>query len=429
MSPVFQAAEEYSDLALKVDQVLEGLQGELDASMNPHQVALQGLGWTHSLGYTPTPYNDAAFELMSELISRNGGDLEALHRLALMHHARAIDLETGEDPSQSDPDWQAAERYWYELWKSDAFWDRIAELACKNASRAAVDLLRERFPELFLHVRYDVAFHEATKTGRARRHIDSVIGSPFPEDSKSSVRRDVYEKHIGELPHSVWREDMLEPGIIEDAMQVIQQFLNLDPGCVPALADALRLQVRLLLTHYHELQALSEDNEAERTRLLNTLRESAEHWMEYFEQLVDVSDALEEDVRHKLCHWYRVMGEVLCALDREEEAIAFYEWGVKAGCEEDDEKQRCVNAVGRTYAFVARERVHNGQAGAAEDLWTGKSAGRPLRERAFPPGQRLHAAERLRCGGGDLSKGPGDRAGYDRRGCDREQRAGPPPSA
>lgn len=364
MAPVVRLAEEYSDIALRVDQALEALQGELDITANPHQLALKSLGWTYNLGYTPSPYNDDAFNLMSELLSRsNGEDVEAKHRLAIMHHARAIDLEGDGKADASDADWEAALRYWYELCESDAFWDRIADAACKSGKRDPVDELRMQCPELILRIQYDIAFHPDTKVSRARYHVKSVLGSPFSDEIKNEVRRGVYGRCTGELPVELWREDVLDPDVIKEGVKVISSFLELDPGCVPALEDALRLQVRMMTHIYTELQAVSGDD-SKRTGFLNSLRESCDDWYEFFEQLVFVADTLDEDIRYKLCLWCRVMGQTLFALGEHERAADLYDHGVLAGCEEDDEWRRCSNALGYTHAYIAREYAHGGRAGA-----------------------------------------------------------------
>ncbi len=352
-------SENYADLAQKIDETLQAMQGELDASMNPHRTALRALKSTR-FGWTELAYSPDALRAISDLLRKDPSDLEAVHRMAIMRHARAIDLEAEKDARQSDADWEAAAKHWYMLWQSDDFWNQIAEKACRNAKRDAVDSLRQRFPELFLGIQYEIAFHPETKNYRARYHIQSVLQAPFPKESKDNVRRQVYERHVAALPASIWNTDMLDPAVIQNGLSLITKFLELDPHCVPALSDALRLENRLLIARYGELRAVGDD-EQERGRLLSLIRQSADTWFPYFSQLSDACGELEDDVRQKLCLWFRVMGDVLCGANKREEAINYFELGLKCSTEEDEERQICTNSLGEAHAYIAREHAHDGK--------------------------------------------------------------------
>ncbi len=362
-----QPTSEYSALAQKLDELLQALSGELDASMNPHRIALRQLGINRD-GWTLEPYNDEAFKIWSKLLQRNGDeDIETLHHMAIMHHARAIDLEGSKNPQKADADWKTAMDYWYRLWKSDAFWTRIAETASKmnpNGIHELKNKLREKFPELLLRIHYDIAFHEQTMNYRARYHIRIALESPFSDESKDNVRRDVYEQFVSDLPSRIWRSDTLDTELIEQGIERIKRYLELDPGCIIALVDAIGLQNRLLIAQSHELTAVEKDRQAKRISLLRSIKRAGDYWRKYFDQLVDVAHTLDEDTRHKLSLWYRVNGEVLFALDKYEDAIVFYEQGIKAGIEDNDEWQQCLKNLGETHAFLAREYVLKGDSRA-----------------------------------------------------------------
>jgi tetratricopeptide (TPR) repeat protein len=274
-----------------------------------------------------------------------------------MHHARAMELEARGDHDRANADWEAALAHWHRLWKCDEFWNQLAELACKNAKRDAVDALREEFPVLFSQIHYDIAFQPGTKNHRVRYHIDFVLTAPFPQEAIDAVRRNSYARAIGNVPPAVWQINELNPETIMQGTDAIKKYLELDPGCVPALEDALRLQVRLLRARYTDLQALGQGESPERTRLLGTLKRDAEEWRKYLDQLVPLAQKLEESVRQKLCLWYRVMGEIYCALKQWSDALPFYEQGVKAGATEDDDHKRCVASLGETHAFLARKQA------------------------------------------------------------------------
>ena len=79
-------------LATEVDGLLTVLAGELEVANNPHQLARRALGVTPE-GWTKVPYNKEAFRAWSDLLRRNPHDVDAMHHLAIMHHARAFDLD------------------------------------------------------------------------------------------------------------------------------------------------------------------------------------------------------------------------------------------------------------------------------------------------------------------------------------------------
>ena len=294
--------------AREVNELLAELKATLDTSMSPQRVAMRQLG-VDGMGWTSTIYADDAFKLWSDMLRRNPHDLETLHHLAIMHHARAIDREGGKRPSEADADWTAALGYWTRLWQSDGFWDGIAAAACKGAKRDVVDALRRRFPEMLLTIHFDIAFDSRTQPHRSKYHLRLVDASELPAECKDKVRRETYNDLLKGVPNSVWLPDVLDPAVIRQGTEVVERYLNLDPGCLPALEDALRLQVRLLRAHYTDLQAAGDDS-AERRSLLQAFLADAIKWRPYFEQLVPVTDQTAEDVQPKLCLWCRVMGEV-----------------------------------------------------------------------------------------------------------------------
>jgi len=347
--------------AREVSDVLTELNGALDTSVSPHRAALRQLG-VDGMGWTSAAYGDDALKLWSDVLRRNPADLETLHHLAIVHHARAIDREAGKRPSESDADWTAALTYWTQLWQSDAFWDGIAAAACKGAKRDAVDALRQRFPELLLRIHFDIAFDSLTQPHRSTYHLRLVDASKFPVECRDGVRRKTYDALLKGVPNAVWQPDVLDPAVLKQGTDVIEHYLNLDPACLPALEDALRLQVRLLRAHYTDLQAAGEDS-PERRSLLQTFLADAMKWRPYFDQLVPLGEQAAEDVRQKLCLWYRVMGDVHRALDKDAEGAGYYERG-SAVASDDDEQRCCRRKAGETKAYVAREKASPGAAEA-----------------------------------------------------------------
>src|SRR5882757_4834378 len=92
-------------VARQIDELLGLIAGELDAVIDPHELALRQLGIDAS-GWTKFPYQPEAFKIWDEILRRTPDDVETLHHLAIMHHARAFDLEIGTEPSKSNADWE-----------------------------------------------------------------------------------------------------------------------------------------------------------------------------------------------------------------------------------------------------------------------------------------------------------------------------------
>jgi tetratricopeptide (TPR) repeat protein len=356
--------------AAEVSGLMTQLRGLLDASMDPDRMALRYLG-VDRMGWTQQVYCEDAFKVWSDQLKREPGRFQTIHHLAIMYHARAIDREAEPDPAKSNSDWEMALGYWSTLCGNDDFWNYLAGIACKEAKRDPVDELRNRMPELLLQVHYDIALAEGTKRHRIEFHIGLVKKSSFSKEAKEAVQRNSYTRFISRVPDTVWQIDTLDPAVIVQGMDAITEFLSIDPGCVPALEDAVRLQVRLLRARNTELQAAGDDQTA-RNKMLRLMQQEAEKWRPYFEQLVSLAknsslaEKLDEEVRQKLALWYRIMGDVLRALDRSEESIGFYQSGASIALKDDEECVRCTQKSGEAMAYVAREKAHKAEPGAKE---------------------------------------------------------------
>ena len=344
-------------LAATVLAKLEVLHGALEAAVNPHRLALRHLGMVDVFSGTKVPYNDDAFTIWNDLCRRNPDDWESLHHLAIMHHARAMDLESSANPGQSDSDWKRAVELWHRLWQADVFWERMAAGTVKTISADVWRSVRAQLPVLHLTIHYDIAFDlEHTKIHRAKFHLVLAHGTSYPAEAREAVQRDVYTRFVSVIPPNVWQFEETNPDTIKLGMDRIEQFLKLDPACVPALEDAVRLQARSLRAWCTDLQALGDDS-SKRTQLLQAVKEAAGCWRPYFDQMSTLS-ALDEEVRQKLGLWYRLMGDIHCALGQHETSLGFYAQGIKSTQPEDEEHQRCTDELVEMQAVVARDLAH-----------------------------------------------------------------------
>jgi hypothetical protein len=377
-----------SDLVARaraVDDLLASLAGELDSLVNPHRQALRLLD-IDSLGHVKKLYQDGAFVTWSKLAQRQPRDLEAVHHLAIMHHARAFDREAGASPRTANPDWEAALARWTELSGADEFWTAIVDRAHgkdadkRDARRAEqVKRLRDSFAVRLLRIHFDIAFDETTlaeRIDRSHYHVKLALSSRFPAAIKAQAQLGAYEAFVKDVPEAVWNPDTLDPKVLKTGTDRIEKFLTADPDCTPALADLLRLQMRQLHASWIDLQAIDVRDKARRKSLLHRLYDGATSWRPYLDRLVAQIDGIDEvdrtELRRKLCQWYRVMGMVRSELDHDDEAIAYYETGARVGDPDHDERRLCLRGIGESRATQAATQAQ--EIAKARDAADGEKA-------------------------------------------------------
>jgi len=342
-------------LASRVNQLLDVLSGELTLVNSPHVTARRSLGISGQYGWTKRPYGREAFRIWEEAHRQDPEDVETMHHLAIMHHARAFDLESGREPSKSDVDWEAAMGYWHRLWKGEAFWDRLAvQLGKAGRQDKVVEGVRASWPVGLLQVHFEIAFDPATqRQQRIGYHVKLMLNSPFPQEAKEEVRQRVYGRWVSSVDPQVWQNDVRTPEIIKDGTDAIEGYLERDPGCVYALADLLRLQHRLLWARHEQVNSLDEQD-PQREELIRMICEEAPRWGPFLQQLLERVEGLDLDVRQKLCFWYHAMGAVHRVAKRYREAGAFFERARQAAADEEG-RRRQEDLVGEALALEARE--------------------------------------------------------------------------
>lgn len=354
MSGLSYAISNYSQIATEVADILEQLSAELRVTNNPHVVARRSLGGIDRYGWTKVPYSAEAFRTWKALHERSPEDIETIHHLAIMHHARAFDVETSNSPQKADADWKSALQYWHELWHNDAFWDQLAQsLTGQTNAVKIVSEIRDSWPVELLKIHFDIAIDPDTKNrGRIAFHVRLALDSPFPDEAKDQVRQKAYEQWVSSLDPQVWQTDFRVPDVIEVATARIREYLERDPECPYALADVLRLQERLLWARYDEINSLSQDD-PKRDQRIHQVCESASKWGPYFERLGSDVETLDSDLRHRLGFWYFAVGQVYVADGRLREAGAYFERAVMA-YEDPESRQRAQDMLGETLALEAR---------------------------------------------------------------------------
>jgi tetratricopeptide (TPR) repeat protein len=120
-------------------------------------------------------------------------DVGVVHHLAVLHHARAYDLESTAGVEVALPHWDKALGHWAWLYRNDGFWAamarHLAEVTSQDVPAAVVAEVRERLPADLLAVHTSLAIeHRLRDPDTARAHMALVERSAFPPEAIAAAR-------------------------------------------------------------------------------------------------------------------------------------------------------------------------------------------------------------------------------------------------
>jgi tetratricopeptide (TPR) repeat protein len=347
---------------VEVNDILTLYSGELQSMNNPGRIARSHLS-PNEYGWTENAYSEESFKLWGNLLNRFPDDIEVMHHLAIMYHARAIDIESGSNPHQSDSDWEMALKLWYKICQNDEFWKRLSNKISDNRNcESIIAEQRINFRKRLLKMHFDIAFDpKTTKNHRINYHIKLAMTSPFDTEIREDVRQQVYEEFIQLIDQQAWSTDMLDAEIINPALKVIADYLEKDPGYIVALSDLLRLISRLIILWHQKIKALDPDD-PERKKLINTCLSESKKWEPYISQLRKVQDDLDFDLREKMSFWYRTIADIHCICDQHEMGGHFYKCASEATTDEEI-AIKFMTSAGIAFAQNARELAVSKQQG------------------------------------------------------------------
>lgn len=239
--------------------LLAELRAELQVQNNPDRLANASLK-PNRHGWTAEPYSEEAFRLWDKLHRRSPDDVHVLHHLAIMHHARAFDLEQSDDPRNADPDWKRSLELWHELHGRPEFWDGIGE-QFDHGVRDVLPAVCAELPERLLQIHFDIAADGQTKHYRRRVHVGHALSSGFARDVKDRVRLRSYERWVSDVPVSVWSSDMFDQDALQSAVDRVAGYLDIDEDFRGALTDLMGLLVNLMVAKVQETNAAGSDEE------------------------------------------------------------------------------------------------------------------------------------------------------------------------
>lgn len=141
----------------------------------------------------------------------SGSDPWCDHHLAILHHARAYDLETAGSP-EAFQHWSAALRHWSAVHADDAFWARMArhltERMGAEIAPGVIDGVRTRLPRELLEPHRDlIAAYQTSDPERARSHMRVLTSAPFDPDVIDRIRCQFTEEVLAAVPDAVMTAD------------------------------------------------------------------------------------------------------------------------------------------------------------------------------------------------------------------------------
>jgi hypothetical protein len=180
------------------------LRASLTTSLNPDQQAYAALVKDGELH----PWTEQAEAIWARA---SGSDPWRDHHMAILHHAKAYDLEMAGSP-EAFQHWTAALRLWSAVHADDAFWGRMArhlsERMGTEIAPGVIDGVWARLPRELLEPHRDlIAAYQASNPERARSHMLIMTSAPFDPDVIDGIRLQFTEEVLAVVPDAVMTAD------------------------------------------------------------------------------------------------------------------------------------------------------------------------------------------------------------------------------
>lgn len=186
------------------------------------------------------PYTEPAIQAFEALRAASPEDPSVLHHLAIAYHARAWDLDLQDDVRAKEA-WLRSLACWSALINVDAWWDLLkAKLAVTHPQsdpELVTEVRRDLKDQLVgVHKDFIVFYWRQAAHVRSRTHKEITVGA-FP-DKRSSLEERLLEAISTDVAAAV------AAGGYATAIEVIENFLQLYPDNVRALAELVRTSAR-----------------------------------------------------------------------------------------------------------------------------------------------------------------------------------------
>lgn len=344
---------EHNRIAKDMLVAISGIEAEIDATLSLNYRALQSLKINRSNGWCAELYTRDSEELWNKQLEITPSDTDTMHHLAILHHSRAFDLEHGVTADKSDADWVKAEEYWDKLLHSDEFWERLIG-DTEGITPAHKKKLKDIYYLKILETHFTMAYSPEMTLKRGKFHVTHVLTTEVNREIINEIRRKVYESYINKFPDEIWIGSNTDITVLTDACVKIKKILDVDPECLPALMDIIRIQYRVLEALAQKKAENQDDKEAVKTIYLE-INEMAKQWQAYFDLCVLYKDELTYDLIENIIIWYRYNGDNKGNIADWEGAIKCFENILLLDPENEQDKKYALESIPIYHALYARD--------------------------------------------------------------------------
>jgi len=196
------------------------LRASLTESLSPDQQAYAALVKDGELH----PWTEQAEAIWARA---SGSDPWRDHHLAILHHAKAYDLEMARS-ADAFQHWTAALRHWSTVHADDAFWARMARHLSGHMGTeippGVIDGVRARLPRELLEPHRDlIAAYQTSNPDRARSHMGVMTSAPFDPGVIDGIRLQFTEEVLAAVPDAVMTADF------EVMITSLREWQRIDP--------------------------------------------------------------------------------------------------------------------------------------------------------------------------------------------------------
>ncbi len=216
-----------------------------DALYSASQLSQEWLAWeklnirdVHGVNRV-IPYTSEAIETLERAYVQNESDCDLIHHLAIAYHAMAWDIELVE-PGTASTAWKKALFYWRKLQACRTFWDNLCvkgEMLGDTFNRSVVEEFRKNLIQhlLEIHVYFICHYYELKKPDQASQHIELIKEAQISPADRKAFENLVYDAMTSTVLNVV------NEGLFNDALTILDGFLNMFPFYLPALQRYLEI--------------------------------------------------------------------------------------------------------------------------------------------------------------------------------------------
>lgn len=219
-TPHEQIGSEHQSCRVQLGMIATGLRAALAKSLSSDEAAYAALvenGERH-------PWTAQAEDIWAEA---RGHDPWRQHHLAVLHHARAYDLEI-QGSADAHGYWTRALEHWRAVHKDGTFWEKLTlhlgEHMGTDIDPGIVAEIRKRLPRDLLEPHRDlIAAYRSGESHRARSHMRLLLSAPFASDLIDGVRAGLVRDVVARVPQAI-QTASYEPMLVE-----LGEWLSIDP--------------------------------------------------------------------------------------------------------------------------------------------------------------------------------------------------------